>query len=296
MHLLPNGFCCLCFLVKSEALDINYTEDFVDAMTAGCRIEFKVKHFGFTDCSGSCFYESQWGKNRIGYLIYRIIIFGYALAWIIADVVTIPQPYYAIFLTNWSEVAGCLYLFLALCIAIYGVATEGKDLRWFHKVVWLVFEAVISGALITDILFWGLLSSRLSSQALAHQFNIHEHVVAYLLLLIDLFINKIPLRFLHFPYTAGYGLTYAIFTLILHGAGVRSAVYPPLDWANSPGIAVLYSLVASLIAMPVAHILHWGFYHLRAFIARSCDVEDSPLEDRSVENIEMGGETNNAFE
>ena len=267
-------------------------------------------------------------------MIYRIIIFGYALAWIIADVVTIPQPYYAIFLTNWSEVAGCLYLFLALCIAIYGVATEGKgrvsllvwqvnvcacrnrihdvtvisftnvkplmyflaDLRWFHKVVWLVFEAVISGALITDILFWGLLSSRLSSQALAHQFNIHEHVVAYLLLLIDLFINKIPLRFLHFPYTAGYGLTYAIFTLILHGAGVRSAVYPPLDWANSPGIAVLYSLVASLIAMPVAHILHWGFYHLRAFIARSCDVEDSPLEDRSVENIEMGGETNNAFE
>ena len=68
----------------------------------------------------------QWCDNRIAFLVYRVLVFGYALGWIIGDLVSISQPLYWIFLTNWSEVTGCLYFLLALILTAYGYASRNS--------------------------------------------------------------------------------------------------------------------------------------------------------------------------
>ena len=69
----------------------------------------------------------QWCSSRLVFLVYKILIFAYALAWIIADVTINNQPNYWIFLTNWSEVTGCLYFLLSLILVIYGYAIRNKE-------------------------------------------------------------------------------------------------------------------------------------------------------------------------
>ena len=58
-------------------------------------------------------------------LVFRVFAFFFSLAWIIADVAIVYQPPgYWVYLTNWTEVTGCLYFFLGLALALYGTITR----------------------------------------------------------------------------------------------------------------------------------------------------------------------------
>ena len=88
--------------------------------------------------------------------------------------------------------------------------------------------------------------------------------------LIDLLICKIPIRVLHFYHLCLFALVYTIFSLILHGAGYESRIYPVLDWVNSAGSSIGIALIMILVAAPIAHMLVFGIYKLRVFIASKC--------------------------
>jgi len=145
-----------------------------------------------------------------------------------------------------------------------------SELNWLHKVVWLFFTTSITAALTTDLAYWILLSRRFPASVLRHPINIHEHAINYLLLLIDLFVSDIPMRLLHFAYPLLYGLIYTIFTVILWVSGVTDAVYTVLNWETNPSLAVLITMLASLVAMPLLHMLHFCLYKLRSKIASGC--------------------------
>ncbi|XP_078487924.1 protein rolling stone-like [Ciona intestinalis] len=258
-----------------------------------CGYEFQCKLFGFYDCKAHDFYESQWGKNKILFLLYRVIVFLYSLAWVIADVSVYYQPRYWIFLTNWTEVTGCLYFFTALVLAIYGYFSTNREVdrergaNWGSAIVWILINVAFSAALVTDLLYWALLSSGTNSSRLAEPFNVHSHAINLLLLIIDIFVTSYPIRLLHFIYPVGYGLVYTSFSLILHGSGFTSAIYSLLNWATSPGIAAAACFGVSFVAMPLSHLLLWGLYHLRTFIARKQGCI-SDAEETNLESHEMG--------
>ena len=155
--------------------------------------------------------------------------------------------------------------------------------------VWILYTTALTGVLATDIAFWALLSRNSSASFLSSPFNIHEHAIDYVLLLIDLFVNKIPLRLLHFVYPIGYGLVYTIFTVILWAADYRDAVYDVvLDWERFPGNATLITMLFSFIALPLIHVLwHFWLFKLRSLIAESWwdskNRKQQPIDD----NVEM---------
>ena len=166
----------------------------------------------------------------------------------------------------------------------------------------IVFVATFAAALATDLGFWILLSGTFSSSTLSNPLNIHEHAINYVLLLIDLFVNDIPIRMLHFIYPVGYGLTYTIFTVILWAAGRTAPVYRGvLDWERFPGRSALVTMLTTFVALPLFHIVwHFWLFQLREWIAkRFLDREirsQQPIDDNVEMNMkQVDGETNEAL-
>ena len=113
-------------------------------------------------------------------------------------------------------------------------------------------------------MYWTLLDPNLSS------LSINTHLINSIITLIDLLICKIPIRILHFYHLCLCAVVYTIFSLILHGAGYESRIYPVLDWANRVEFSIGIVLIMILVAAPIAHMLVFGIYKLRVFIASKC--------------------------
>lgn len=77
-----------------------------------------------------------------------------------------------------------------------------------------------------------------------------KHSVPALLVIIDVFINNLPMRLVHCIYTLVIGIFYGLFTYIywlsgsagLNGNGI---IYPILNW-NRPGFAIGACILALL--------------------------------------------------
>jgi len=170
-----------------------------------------------------------------------------------------------------------------------------SEIRWLHKLTWVVFNVAFSAALITDLLFWFLLTASYSQAGLLDPFNIQSHVINFVILLIDLLVSRIPIRLLHFIYPVTYSIVYILFTLILHWSKVTSSVYSLLNWAASPGLAAGYGLATALVGMPLAHVLAFAIFNFRAWLSRSVGLATQDTRLESEENVEMG-QTNLVFE
>lgn len=282
-------------------------------MATSCQYEFQLKLFGFSDAKPESFYTSQWFENRIAFVCYRCFMFLYTVIWSINTTIFYAQQltnYYG-YLSNWAEWSLIVYFGIALGVSIYGLVKHKKalthadsdsrpscsgifkdDLQWFHRLCWVVFSAIFSIEILVTIVYWSFLSHIATSSPAA---NIHQHVMNTVLMLIDLFVNAVPIRLLHVIYAMMYGVTYTLFTLILHGAGVMSVYYPGLlDWRSSPGASAGLCIGLVVAAIPITHSVVFGLYHLRMYIAR---LLTNPKPAAGANDLTGGGgETNQAYE
>lgn len=130
----------------------------------------------------------------------------------------------------------------------------------------MIISAIFSIEILVTIVYWSFLSNRGATSPAA---NVHQHLMNTILMIIDLFINAIPIRLLHAIYAMLYGVTYTLFTLILHGAGVMSVYYPGLfDWRALPGASTGLCLGLIFAGVPIMHSVVFGLYHLRMYLAR----------------------------
>lgn len=275
------------------------------------RSEFQLKYFGFADTKPEKFYVSEWFQNRIAFVGYRVFMFLYCLIWSInTTIILVPHyPQYYGYLSDWSEWSLVIYFGIALGVAIYGLTmketpeesrltgccTGSKicqdNLRWFHRLCWVVFNAVMTINIVVTVLFWALLSGFPVKSQVA---NIHQHVMNTVLMVTELFVVAFPMRVLHFIYPMMFGLTYMLFTLILHAAAVMSRYYQGfLDWQSVPGLSAGIALGSIFVACPIGHAIAFGLYHLRSFIARKVQPQGGVDENR---DIEAGGGVNPAFD
>lgn len=140
------------------------------------------------------------------------------------------------------------------------------ELQWFHRLCWVFFTAIISIEILVTVVYWSFLSHIGTNSPAA---NTHQHVMNSVLIIIDIFVNAVPIRLLHVIYVMPYGATYLVFTLILHGAGVKSQYYRGLlDWRESPGVSAGVCIGLIVIGAPILHSLVFGLYHLRMYLSR----------------------------
>ena len=153
--------------------------------------------------------------------------------------------------------------------------------------MWIFHETAFAIALFITVAYWALLDANTSP------ISINVHAINLVIMVVDLFLCDIPFRILHFFHVSLVGVAYTVFSLILHGAQYTSAIYPILNWVERVGFAVGLSLITIFIALPIVHLIGFGLYHLRSFIARQCVSKDT-FTPASNEH-EKKGEENEAF-
>ena len=96
-----------------------------------------------------------------------------------------------------------------------------------------------------------------------------------MIMIIDIFITAVPVRWLHFFHAFIYGVIYLIFSVIYWAAGGTDPagnpfIYPVLDWGGNPGQAAGLSVGLAVIGLPLFHTFVYGLYRLRLVIYKRC--------------------------
>lgn len=156
--------------------------------------------------------------------------------------------------------------------------------------------ATVSAFVIT-IFYWVVIGRNRSAELNSRPRTIHLHVTNSVLALIDIFMVAFPTRLLHFIYTVLYGVVYGFFMLIMHWTGVDSQIYGVVDWANTPGVAAGWLILAAIVMPTAIHSIAFGLYHLRACIARATVLKGAADQTgrRADPTLEMGN-VNPAFD
>lgn len=201
----------------------------------------------------------QW-LPQIVFVAYRICLAVYILSWLIVHAIQSQESTppmggrYLIYVTQWSYIILTFnYLCWASLTTIYTIIAHcfRKNLKqalpkshthmqpteyyrqdktpWFVKVMWAIHVIAVDASLPVTVVFWATVFEPENGATAA---SIHVHGVNLLLVLIDIFISRIPILILHFFYPMAYAAVYVIFL----------AVYWAVDGTNEHGEPFVYSI------------------------------------------------------
>ena len=97
--------------------------------------------------------------------------------------------------------------------------------------------------------------------------DVNIHGINTVIMIIDNFVNAIPIRLTHVLYPALYGLIYILFSLIYFAFDPENNIpYPDiLDW-RKPEITIPVILIVLFILMLLLQFAWYGWYRLRLFV------------------------------
>ena len=236
--------------------------------------------------------------------IYRFIISGYCLGWIIYSGFhpANGNEKWFIYLTNWGFTFITLYYIWATVVSILhhcgatnteaGMqmkATGNRDaeggeglgtndfeeppvsMSWYHKGLWVIFNMAANSSILITLLYWTLVFGGKTSGL-----DVTTHLLNCVFMVADLMFSSIPVRILHVVYALIFGVSYLLLTVIFWAADGTNArgepyIYSFVDYSESPGFSS--GLVAGFVfvGQPLSQALLFGFYKLRGFLATKCD-------------------------
>ncbi|XP_050412142.1 protein rolling stone [Patella vulgata] len=262
------------------------------------REEFRLMKFGFGNVDDSRFYMFQFRSPPIVYILYRLFLTLYTMSWLIVTrngSIDGGKLGWGVFLTNWTYIVLTIYLTTHLVAAvvyhIYKWRQGGSIFRrteedvhndYFRDdddmsmqespkvhfyiariVVWVIYNAVSTGALVVTIIFWTSIYPTMPGGPIGN-YNLQLHILNSLIIFIEHFVTAVPFRILHFIYPFVYLLLYTIFSAIYWAGDHSRVIYDILDW-NKPGPTTGVVLLIGLIVVPLLHFLFYLIYKLRVF-------------------------------
>ena len=118
--------------------------------------------------------------------------------------------------------------------------------------------------------YWAIIFDGSLSEGLKGFLSIDRHGVNLIFIIIDFFLNRIPIRLLHFLYASFFMLAYKIFNVI-YTISSNNPVYKKADWNNKPGVAADV-FVTQIVALIFFHVM-WFFVDF--LIKKCCKKDDS---------------------
>lgn len=247
-------------------------------------------------------FSTSW-LPPILFTIYRLVHFGYFLAWLIAALIVRSNegPKWLIFITNQA------YLLLVACFGsftifnvVYTVVYYCKpsylvqfyphedspkariysqdNIGFYVKILWLLYIVACTMSLVVTAGFWVIVFDiscvpQSEFDAIVNSSNttnattlpdicvvpdgvtIQLHGMNIVLVIIDMFVSRVPYQLLHFLYPCLFTAFYIIFAAIYTGAGGTNEndepfIYSALDYKGNPVRASLLSIL--LVVVPMA--------------------------------------------
>lgn len=261
--------------------------------------QFQLKKIKLADESPRKFYRSSLFPSQLLYCVYRGLLAAYFIAWFIAQVITKQlageNPKHFIYLTTWAETTLNLHLIASFLTCLYGYiyefgddsekstptssevnlggesakvliptrSTSSGELRWFHKLSWVLYSFAIDVGMAVTIAFWALLRTEFDA------FSWHCHLINSVAILLDLIVADTPIRLLHFSWTIIWGLIYISFTYLMYKETIYKFIYEGvLDWGNWPLVTCAVVFGVCFVIVPFAHSMAFLIHRLKLKMLR----------------------------
>lgn len=229
------------------------------------------------------FSEPQWQEHvSLWYILYRWFIFGCWGTIIICSIFEIgsyrpegKRKTWVIYLTHWDLILGVGHSALGAILVsrrlyLQRQATFDPDTMRLGKiehVYWFLYTVTSSVALGVTILYWvAVYDPKIHTK---DPLNFMLHLINSVLILVDLIIVGVPLRFKHFWRPLSCVLIYSVFTFIYYWAGGLDKngyhfIYKILNW-QKPGKTVLVCL-GGFVFITIVHCVLCAMALLRAYV------------------------------
>ena len=168
---------------------------------------------------------------------------------------------------------------------------QQDNIPWYVKIIWGLYVVTSSLAVLISVGYWILVYNPCSSESTQNGssgseeinrtevstgsgseescfdldvYTLQIHLVNILIVLLDLFISRIPFQLFHFINTTSFTLPYALFTIIYWGAGGTDSdgnryIYVALNYDESRlSILFVFGLIpAGFIIFLIIFLLAW---------------------------------------
>lgn len=278
-----------------EVEDGNIDREGQSSSTSILKYEFQKNKIWLSHPQHEIFYRTQWDWPQLVYMLYRIAVAIYILAWLIESIIFMPTfngHVWPAFLTNWSYTVLTVYLFVAAGVVIRrnggSVSTDrppslqaqkpeqdrnvDRPLPMDLKIEWALFAIVSNFSFIVTLIYFAILypviygekNNPTGKSILA--VDLHIHGINSVVVLMEMLISAYPVRLLHCVYPIAYGLTYVLFSLVYWAIDHNNVVYKNvLDW-NKPGSTIGVVLGLGFVVIPLFQLLLFGIYRLRIWL------------------------------
>ncbi|XP_078485584.1 uncharacterized protein LOC100180437 [Ciona intestinalis] len=242
------------------------------------------------------FYRSKWCKSGPSFIAYRSLVFCYWCVSFIVDLCNnLDGGWFFVYLSHWGEILVLLYFSAALCTSIWGywqirrerekissilkIALHSREeieenktenlknrslkLKWFHYLTTILFIASFNVSFTVTILY-----PILDDVTYHHAsfLSISIHILNFILMLIDLCVNGIKVKFQQFFIAVITSAIYAATLVTLHLTGANSAIYSAIDYQQNPIRTSLVTVAMILIAPVLCHSVMYCIYRLKLCI------------------------------
>ena len=235
---------------------------------------------------------------------YRIIWFLYILIWLIAQLVLYAPadqdgPRWLIWLTHQAYIllvvgTGAVTI-LTIGYAIVHYTAKHKlqrfhpqpdstlqaifsqdNIGWYMKIVWLLYIMGAAVSIVVVVGYWGFvydyncvptMTANSTITCLeADVYSVHLHLINGLLIILDLYLSRVPYQLFHIFYPSIFTIIWVIFSVIYYAAGGTNTVdkqryiYSVLDYGNYPGLAAglaIVLIVGPAIGFIILFLLGW---------------------------------------
>ena len=228
----------------------------------------------------------KWNYQLI-YLIYRWILALYFFTWLIIAGLQSCASKYFIYFPNWAFIIFNMYLTIAaLSVTTKFVLVqlesdyhnmslhkrEGKppmglfgyndnQISWYQVIHWIFFVMGIELVFDGCILFWILAYDQQTWDGV----GVNTHIVSGVIAVLDFWICGIPMNPYHVVYLVMFGAAYFGFTGLYY-VGTGDIIYPLLDYDINIAIAVVVSILAVLVGIPIIHFIFYLQHKIKALI------------------------------
>ena len=149
-----------------------------------------------------------------------------------------------------------------------GCCNNDPGINWFQMVQWALFTVAGGSVVVGVSLYWTFVYEPGKKTSEFEGVNLNTHLLSAVFAVIDIWISGTPIRIYHVVYLQLYGIAYFSMTIMYYMAGGTDhsgnrAIYPPLDYGQTPEIAAVAILVTLFIFFPLVHLKFYTMSKLR---------------------------------
>ncbi|VDK39444.1 unnamed protein product [Taenia asiatica] len=222
--------------------------------------QFTWRNLGFSSPNYGLFPFAQWiCMDGVFYSLYRFFISIGLLVWACIEIpLEVKRSreekiklYYFLYATNWGFL---MYMVSSNAFAIFATyfnCNREKNVpKWFAYLLWFFYELAMNTVVVTSLVYWVAFWDPTYAQFYRPEAK-WKHILPALTVLLDMWVNGLPINLLHAIYPVLLGLIYAIFSYVYYDTRDMHPIYPVLNWSKPAEAAG-----ASAIAITTTVLVH----------------------------------------